>query len=211
MYTTFYKNNFFINENYLPLKNETNDLSTAIEDIAKCLQQQNNEQFKRESVIKAVGKPKDYNSIDSIVNSCLKNNFGNIEEDRTQAPEGELLNNDPFSYEELEYEFIVLGVKLGNIKLEDLDEFWRSNRKIVKGVLTYDKDFKNSYSSLQFASEKLQDDKEIVLIALQNFPFALQFASKRLREKLQNHEQAIVHTVKRSADALEFTSKKLRQ
>lgn len=205
MYKNFYTSNFFINENYLAIKNETNDPLEAIENIAECLQQESNERLKRESVIKAVEKTTDCHSVDSIVHSYIKNTFVNIEDVRTQAPEAELLNN-PFSYEELEYEFILSAVKLGNIKLEDVDALWKSNREIVKGALMYDKDFKNFHSSLQFASERLQDDKEVVLAAVKNQGFTLKFAS----ERLQDDKEVVLATVKTSFSALQFVSERLQ-
>lgn len=205
MYTSFSINNFFANEDRLLVTTENNSPSTTMKEIAsECLHQVNKEPFIRESVITYVEKPINYNSTDSKVNSYVNNSLLNIENIETETPEAELNPNNFSSYEEFEYEFILLAVQLGNLQLEDLDEFWRSNREIVKSALIYDN--KNSRSSLQFASQSLQDDREIVLMAIQNTPFALQFAS----ERLQDDKEIVLAAIKDSCYSLQFISERLQ-
>lgn len=200
MYTSFSVNNFFAKEDHLLVTTENNSPSTMMKEIVS------KEPFIRESVITYVEKPIDYNSTDSKVNSYINNSLLNIENIETETQEAELMPNNFFYYEEFEYEFILLAVQLGNLQLEDLDEFWRSNREIVKSALIYNKEIKNSRSSLQFASQSLQDDREIVLMAIENTPFALQFAS----ERLQDDKEIVLAAIKNSCYSLQFISERLQ-
>ena len=83
---------------------------------------------------------------------------------------------------------------------------WLESNEFMLAAVTKD----GSY--LKFASDKLKDDKEIVLAAVANnaleypFKYALEFAS----EKIKDDREIVLAAVTKSGSALEFASDKLK-
>jgi hypothetical protein len=69
----------------------------------------------------------------------------------------------------------------------------------------------NRASVLQYASQEVRDDEEVVKMAVQSCPLALQFASEELRTNEQIVGLAIHHSIKHQiADVVGCTAKEMR-
>ena len=78
------------------------------------------------------------------------------------------------------------------------------NRKDLKSWV-YDKVARNGLT-LEFASEELRNDKEIVLKAVQNRGSALQYAS----DELKNDREIVLEAIKFDKEAIQYASEEMK-
>jgi predicted RNA-binding protein (virulence factor B family) len=65
---------------------------------------------------------------------------------------------------------------------------------------------KQNGDSLQYASEELKNDKEVVLEAVKQYGRSLLYAS----EELKNDKEFVLEVVKQNGDSLEYASEELK-
>ena len=108
-------------------------------------------------------------------------------------------NQDQYDY----YRKFMLKKVSNGIHLSRLCAELRGDKEIM---LAYLPAVQHGWEALEFASENLKNDKEIVLTALEDSWEALEFAS----DKLKNDKEFVLETVQKDGWALEFASDNLK-
>ena len=103
-----------------------------------------------------------------------------------------------------EYMKLLINGEITNTqrKIHDLIEKYQleANKKFMMMLVKLD------YNGLQFASEKLRNDKEVVREAIKQNGYTIRYAS----EELKNDKEVVLEAVKQNGKALLYASKELR-
>ncbi|KAG2381858.1 hypothetical protein C9374_005650 [Naegleria lovaniensis] len=123
------------------------------------------------------------------------------------------VKTDPFSLTKFKFkppesqyrEFALQAVKSNGWCMHYLPRCFAQDREIVTALIQSSA-FGSNHGLFRIANDQLRNDKELVKLAIQHNPMALQYASEALREDLD----IVLLAIRRNGKALSYASKKLQ-